>query len=189
MSEFKGLTRRLTVGILAAAALALAACGGPKQDTLHIYNWSDYIDPELLKEFAAETGIKVVYDTFDSNEVLETKVLTGGTGYDIVAPSNHNVPRYITAKAIGPLDFSQIPNRKNLWPDLMQRMEPFDPGGKYTVPYMWGTMGIGFNTGGGVKVSLAGPIRLRVDYRVFKLGSGALHSPTHRFYAGLNLKF
>jgi len=147
MSGYKGLTRRWTVGVLGAAALALGACGGgDKEPTLRIYNWSDYIDPALLEEFTKETGIKVVYDTFDSNEVLETKVLTGGTGYDIVAPSNHNVPRYITAKAIAPLDFSKLPGRKNLWPDLMQRMEPFDPGGKYTVPYMWGTMGIGYNT-------------------------------------------
>ncbi|HRD45686.1 MAG TPA: polyamine ABC transporter substrate-binding protein [Caulobacter sp.] len=147
MSLFKGHTRRwaaLAVG--AVAALALTSCGGPKQETLHIYNWSDYIDPALLEQFTKETGIKVVYDTFDSNEMLETKVLTGATGYDIVAPSNHNLPRYITAKAIQPLDFAKLPNRKNLWPELMQRMEPFDPGGKYSVPYMWGTMGIGYNT-------------------------------------------
>ncbi len=146
MSLFKGHTRRWAMLAMGAAALALAACGGPKQDTLHIYNWSDYIDPALLEEFTKETGIKVVYDTFDSNEMLETKVLTGSTGYDIVAPSNHNLPRYITAKAIAPLDFAKLPNRKNLWPELMQRMEPFDPGAKYNVPYMWGTMGIGYNT-------------------------------------------
>ncbi len=145
MSGFTGQTRRWAVVVLGAAALALAACGGPKQETLRIYNWSDYIDPALLEEFTKETGIKVVYDTFDSNEVLETKVLTGGTGYDIVAPSNHNIPRYVTAGALLPLDFARLPGRKNLWPDLMARMEPFDPGGKYTVPYMWGTMGIGFN--------------------------------------------
>ena len=147
------MTRRLAVAMAAVSVLGLAACEGGTKDgpkaakdqTLKIYNWSDYIDPELLKEFTAETGIKVVYDTFDSNEVLETKVLTGGTGYDIVAPSNHNLPRYITAKAIQPLDFAKLPNRKNLWPDLMARMEPFDAGAKYNVPYMWGTMGVGYN--------------------------------------------
>jgi len=145
------MTRRLAVAAAGVALLALAGCGGgdkpsnAKSDTLKIYNWSDYIDPEILADFTKETGIKVVYDTFDSNEVLETKVLTGGTGYDIVVPSNHNLPRYITAKAIQPLDFGKLPNRKNLWPDLMARMDPFDPGAKYNIPYMWGTMGIGFN--------------------------------------------
>jgi putrescine transport system substrate-binding protein len=142
------MTRRLAVAMAAVSVLGLGACEGgekTKNDTLKIYNWSDYIDPKLLEEFTKETGYKVVYDTFDSNEVLETKVLTGGTGYDIVAPSNHNLPRYIQAKAIQPLDFAKLPNRKNLWPDLMERMEPFDPGAKYNIPYMWGTMGVGYN--------------------------------------------
>jgi len=134
------------------AALALAACGGGKDEaakdastTLNVYNWSDYIDPTLLADFEKETGIKVTYDTFDSNEVQETKVLTGGTGYDIVTPSNHNVPRYIQAKAIQPLDKTKLSNLKNLWPEIMAHMEPFDPGQKYTVPYMWGTIGLGYN--------------------------------------------
>jgi putrescine transport system substrate-binding protein len=131
----------------AVAALALTGCGKPadKPQVLHVYNWTDYIDPQILTDFTAETGIKVVYDTFDSNEVLETKLLTGGTGYDIVVPSNHNMPRYIQAKALAPLDFAKLPNAKNLWPDLMARMAPFDPGSKYSVPYMWGTIGIGYN--------------------------------------------
>lgn len=128
----------------AAAALALTSCA-PKPPTLHLYNWSDYIDPKILADFTKETGIKVVYDTFDSNEVLETKVLQGQTGYDLVVPSNHNVPRYIAAGAIQPLDKSQLKNLGNLWPDVMAHMEPFDPGAKHTVPYMWGTIGIGYN--------------------------------------------
>jgi putrescine transport system substrate-binding protein len=132
------------------AALALAACGqtgggAAKDQTLKIYNWSDYIDPELLSEFTKETGIKVTYDTFDSNEILETKVLQGNTGYDIVTPSNHNVPRYIKAGAIQALDKSKLSNAKNLWGEITGYMEPFDPGLKYTVPYMWGTIGIGYN--------------------------------------------
>jgi putrescine transport system substrate-binding protein len=139
-----------------AAALNIAACS-PKPDkaaapkaaaaggTLRIYNWSDYIDPALLKQFTQETGIKVSYDTFDSNEVLETKVLQGNTGYDIVAPSNHNVPRYITAGAIQPLDKALLPGLDKLSPDVEKHMEPFDPGQKYSVPYMQGTIGIGYN--------------------------------------------
>ncbi len=132
----------------ACALLALAGCGkggADKAQVLHVYNWTDYIEPSILTDFTKETGIKVVYDTFDSNEVLETKLLTASTGYDVVVPSNHNIQRYVQAKALAPLDFAQLPNRKNLWPELMQRMEPFDPGGQYSVPYMWGTIGIGYN--------------------------------------------
>lgn len=145
---------RKWVGWVAVASmLALAACSPSGQKastkaggTLNIYNWSDYIDPALLKQFTAETGIKVRYDTFDSNEVLETKVLQGQTGYDIVVPSNHNVPRYITAKAIRPLDKAQLKGLENLDPGVMAHMAPFDPGAKYAVPYMQGTIGIGYNT-------------------------------------------
>lgn len=137
--------------LAAASLLALAGCGGQGGDgkaesqVLKIYNWSDYIDPAILDAFTKETGIKTQYDTFDSNEILETKVLQGGTGYDIVTPSNHNVPRYIQAGALEPLDKAQLSNAKNLWPEIMAHMEPFDPGAKYSVPYMWGTIGIGYN--------------------------------------------
>ncbi|WP_293903276.1 polyamine ABC transporter substrate-binding protein [Phenylobacterium sp.] len=150
----RGLFKALGI----AAALALAACSPKKTETaaapaaapkaggeLHIYNWSDYIDPALLTQFTKETGIKVTYDTFDSNEVLETKVLQGNTGYDLVVPSNHNVPRYIAAGAIQPLDKSQLPGLDKLAPDVMAHMAPFDPGAKYAVPYMQGTIGIGYN--------------------------------------------
>jgi putrescine transport system substrate-binding protein len=126
-----------------ALAMAAAACSpaaqkptAPAAGTLNIYNWSDYIDPALLKEFTASTGIKVRYDTFDSNEVLETKVLQGHTGYDLVVPSNHNVPRYIAAKAIQPLDKTQLKGLENLAPDVMAHMAPFDSGAKYAIPYM-----------------------------------------------------
>src|ERR1700761_8873472 len=131
----------------AALALGLSACApSPKGGgTLNIYNWSDYIDPALLKQFTAETGIKVRYDTFDSNEVLETKVLQGNTGYDIVVPSNHNIPRYIAAGAIQPLDKTKLPGLDKLSADAMKQMAPFDPGAKYAVPYMQGTIGIGYN--------------------------------------------
>ncbi|HEV7384959.1 MAG TPA: polyamine ABC transporter substrate-binding protein, partial [Phenylobacterium sp.] len=134
-----------------AAALALASCGrggepaAKSPGELRIYNWSDYIDPALLARFTRETGIKVRYDTFDSNEVLETKVLQGNTGYDLVVPSNHNVPRYIAAKAIQPLDKARLAGLANLAPDVTARMAPFDPGAKYAVPYMQGTIGIGYN--------------------------------------------
>lgn len=137
--------------LAAAATLALAACGQGGADKaqgggeLRIYNWSDYIDPELLAEFTRETGIKVRYDTFDSNEVLETKVLQGNTGYDLVVPSNHNVPRYIQAGALQKLDKAKLTGLSNLSPETLKHMQPFDPGQAYTVPYMQGTIGIGYN--------------------------------------------
>ena len=140
--------KRLMVAVAAAASLAVAGCGKAPSDepkVLHLYNWSDYIDPKILTDFTAETGIKVVYDTYDSNEILETKVLQGQTGYDIVVPSKHNIPRYITAQALTPLDKSQLKNLGNLWPKIMAHMDPFDPGARYTIPYMWGTVGIGYN--------------------------------------------
>lgn len=137
------------IGLALAATLALSGCGGEagRSDagTLRIYNWSDYIDPALLDDFTRETGVRVVYDTFDSNEVLETKVLQGDVGYDLVVPSNSNLPRYITAQAIEPLDKARLQGLQNLWPDVMRHLEPFDPGGAHAVPYMWGTIGIGYN--------------------------------------------
>lgn len=136
---------RIGTKLALSLALLLAACGGKPAEELRIYNWSDYIDPELLDQFTKETGIKVTYDTFDSNEVLETKVLQGGTGYDIVVPSNHNLPRYIAAGAIQPLDKAQLPGLSNLAPDLMAHMAAFDPEAAYAVPYMQGTVGIGYN--------------------------------------------
>ena len=137
-----------------AAVLGLAACSpsankpaatAAASGTLSIDNWSDYIDPALLAQFTKETGIKVRYDTFDSNEVLETKVLQGATGYDLVVPSNHNVPRYIAAKAIQPLDKARLAGLANLATDVTAHMAPFDPGAKYAVPYMQGTIGIAYN--------------------------------------------
>ncbi|WP_240902917.1 polyamine ABC transporter substrate-binding protein [Caulobacter sp. SLTY] len=144
------MTRRLAVVAVGLAVLGLAGCegGGEKAaeaKEIHVYNWSDYIDPKLLEEFTAETGIKVVYDTFDTAEIMETKLMTGQSGYDVAVPANHTIPKLIQGKAIEPLDFALLPNRKNLWPDIVAGMEPFDPGAKYSVPYMWGTMGIGYN--------------------------------------------
>ena len=151
----RGWAKRLAI----AALLALAACGpaGKPNAVLNIYNWSDYIDPALIDQFSKETGIKVRYDTFDSNEVLETKVLQGQTGYDIVVPSNHNLPRYIAAGAIQPLDKARLPGLANLDPAVTARMAAFDPGGRYAVPYMQGTIGIGYNTEA-VARRLGGPV-------------------------------
>lgn len=114
-------------------------------EEVHVYNWSDYIDESLLEKFEQETGIKVIYDVFDSNEVLETKLLAGKTGYDVVVPTADFLSRQIIAGAFQPLDFNKLPNSKNLWDVVKARIEPYDPGNKYSINYMWGTTGIGVN--------------------------------------------
>src|SRR4030095_6213335 len=108
-------------------------------------NWSDYIDPTILEEFTKETGIKVVYDTFDSNEILETKLLAGRTGYDVVVPTANFLQRQIAAGVFQKLDKSKLPNLSNAWDEITQRISTYDPGNEYSVDYMWGTTGIGYN--------------------------------------------
>ena len=114
-------------------------------ETVNISNWNGYIADDTLVNFNKETGIKATYDIHDSNEVLESKLMTGNTGYDVVSPSNHFLSRLIKAGAIQKLDRSQLPNWKNLDPALLKKLEVNDPGNQYGFPYMWGTAGIGYN--------------------------------------------
>ncbi|SER18053.1 putrescine transport system substrate-binding protein [Faunimonas pinastri] len=132
---------------LPAAALALAAFGPAQAEdkVVHIYNWSDYIDPQILKDFTAETGIQVVYDVYDSNEILETKLLAGHTGYDLVVPSAEFLGRQIKAGVFQKLDKSKLPNLSNAWDFVYGKVATYDPGNEYSVNYMWGTTGIGYN--------------------------------------------
>src|SRR3546814_7632128 len=106
---------------------------------------SDYIAEDTIANFEAETGIKVTYDVFDSNEVLEAKLMAGGTGYDIVVPSLSFLARQIKAGVFQPLDKSKLTNYGNLDPDLMARIAKSDPDNAHSVPYLWGTTGIGYN--------------------------------------------
>lgn len=128
------------------AALALVAGTAAAQE-VRVYNWSDYIDEDLLAQFEEETGIDLIYDVFDSNEVLETKMLSGGSGYDVVVPSGTFLQRQITAGAFQPLDMAQLPNSENLWGTILERTAQYDPGNAYSINYMWGTTGLGVNTG------------------------------------------
>jgi len=112
---------------------------------VNIYNWSDYIDEEILADFTSETGIKVVYDVFDSNEILETKLLAGGTGYDVVVPSATFLARQIQAGVFQKLDKSKLGNIGNVWGDIAERVAIYDPDNAYSVNYMWGTTGFGYN--------------------------------------------
>src|SRR6266404_6646474 len=119
--------------------------GGPEDKVLNVYNWSDYIEPSVLAEFTKKTGIKVNYDVFDSNEVLETKLLTAHTNYDLVVPSAPFLERQIKAGVYQKLDTSQLPNLKYLDPNMLKQIEVYDPGNEHSVPYMWLTDGPGYN--------------------------------------------
>jgi putrescine transport system substrate-binding protein len=128
-----------------ALALALVSGAGAQERVVNVYNWSDYIDPKVLEDFTKETGIKVTYDTYDNNEIVETKLLAGKSGYDVVVPSGPFLQRLIKAGAFQKLDKAKLPNLANMWPEVMQRLQVFDPGNQYGVNYMWGTTGIGLN--------------------------------------------
>jgi putrescine transport system substrate-binding protein len=132
----------LFVGLL----VATYAPAHPEQErVVNFYNWSDYIDPAILERFTAETGIKVRYDTFDSNDTLEAKLLAGKSGYDVVVPSGYFLARQIAAGIFRKLDKSKLPNLVNAWPEIATRLASYDPGNQYAVNYMWGTTGIGYN--------------------------------------------
>lgn len=137
---------RKLAALCAGAMIVLASGAQAQEKVVHVYNWSDYIDAKSLDDFTRETGIKVVYDTYDSNEMLETKLLAGKTGYDVVVPSATFLQRQIHAGVYQPLDMSKLPHAKGLWPEVMKRLAVYDPGNRHAVNYMWFTTGIAFNT-------------------------------------------
>jgi putrescine transport system substrate-binding protein len=138
---------RLTVVAAAvlAAAISPAAAQAKKERIVNVYNWSDYIAPTIIEDFSKQTGIKVRYDTFDSNDTLETKLLAGKSGYDVVVPTAYFLERQIKAGIFQKLDKAKLPNLANMWPEITQRLAKYDPGNQYAVNYMWGTTGIGYN--------------------------------------------
>jgi putrescine transport system substrate-binding protein len=144
--------RLVPLGALAAALLA--ACSGPREGgarvtesepVVNVDNWSDYIQPSVIADFQKEFGIRVNYDVFDSNEILETKLLTGHTNYDVVVPSGAFLERQIQAEIYQKLDKTQLPNLKNVDPDVARAEALYDPGNQYSVDYMWITSGVGYN--------------------------------------------
>lgn len=132
-----------------SAATAVAAVVSwssyAQERVVNVYNWSDYIDESVIEEFTKETGIKVVYDVFDSNEILETKLLAGGSGYDVVVPTGNFLARQIQAGVFQKLDKAKLPNLVNMWDVVSERTAKYDPGNDYSINYMWGTVGIGYN--------------------------------------------
>ncbi len=130
---------------LVALIAVLGSAAAEKERVVNFYNWSDYIDPSVLDDFSKETAIKVRYDTFDSNDTLEAKLLAGKSGYDVVVPTGYFLARQIAAGVFQKLDKSKLPNLANVWPEIAGRLANDDPGNQYAVNYMWGTTGIGYN--------------------------------------------
>jgi putrescine transport system substrate-binding protein len=148
-----------TVLTAASLMLAVTACGkkesaeqaqqpgaaAQEEKVLHVFNWSDYIAEDTVPNFEKQTGIKVTYDVFDSNDVLETRLLAGNSGFDLVVPSASFLERQIKAGVFQKIDKSQIPNLQHMDADIMNRVGLHDPNNEYSVPYLWGTTGIGYN--------------------------------------------
>ena len=137
---------RGSLRLIGAMTVALSLSPAHAQErTVNFYNWSNYMAPGVLEDFTRETGIKVVYDTFDANETLETRLLAGKSGYDVVVPTGYFLQRQITAKVFTKLDKSKLPNLVNAWPVVTGQLATYDPGNNYAANYMWGTTGIGYN--------------------------------------------
>ena len=126
------------------AVLFATQIANAEDRVVNVYNWSDYIDESILADFTKETGIKVNYDVFDTNELLETKLLTGASGFDVVVPSANFVTRQIAAGAFNKLDKSKLSNLKHVWDKIAKSTDVYDPGNQYTFNYLWGTTGIGY---------------------------------------------
>jgi len=140
------MTRYCRFLLGALAAFAVAGAASAQENELHVYNWSDYIADDTIETFEEATGINVTYDVYDSNEVLEAKLLAGNTGYDVVVPTSDFMFRQAQAGVYQKLDKSKLPNWKHLDQDILARLDAsHDPGNQYAAPYMWGTTGIGYN--------------------------------------------
>jgi putrescine transport system substrate-binding protein len=140
---------RISPYLMAAITVALGALGLPpaqaQERVVNFYNWSNYMAPGVLEDFTKETGIKVVYDTFDANETLETRLLAGKSGYDVVVPTAYFLQRQVSANIFQKLDKSKLPNLANAWPEVTQRLAIYDRDNSFGANYMWGTTGIGYN--------------------------------------------
>ncbi|MCR4989796.1 MAG: ABC transporter substrate-binding protein [Lachnospiraceae bacterium] len=135
------------VMLLAVMVLALTSCkgGSAKNGEVVVYNWGEYIDPETITMFENETGIKVVYDEFETNETMYPKVEAGATVYDVICPSDYTIQKMIDNDLLQEINFDNIPNAKNIGAQYYEKSTEFDPGNKYSIPYCWGTVGILYN--------------------------------------------
>ncbi len=143
-------TNKLLIGsVMLLAALGLSGCGasgGGENGQVIVYNWGEYIDPETIEMFEEETGIEVVYDEFETNEIMYPKVESGAASYDVVCPSDYMISKMIANDMLAELDFDKLPNAKaNIGAQYYEQARGFDPNNQYSVPYCWGTVGILYN--------------------------------------------
>jgi putrescine transport system substrate-binding protein len=159
MTPMKAKPWRLTT-LAVAMGIGIAAmnssASAQSDRIVNFYGWANYISPDVLAEFKRETGISVRYDTFDTNDILEAKLLLGKSGYDVVVPTAYFVQRLIRAGVLRRLDKSRLPNLVHLWPDIASRLAAYDPGNAFAVNYMWGTTGIGYDATQAEKILGAG---------------------------------
>jgi putrescine transport system substrate-binding protein len=185
--------RGVFFGVMAAMAAAFLSAPAAAQGQLRVYNWNDYIAKETLQRFESETGIKVIYDVYDANELLDAKLRAGRSGYDLVAPTaSPFLANQIRANLYRRLDRAKIPNHRNLDPELMRQLERYDPGNAHGVPWMWGTTGIGYNRERVLRVMPDAPVySLKMVFdpdiiaRFRACGVVMLDSPTDVFPAAL----
>jgi putrescine transport system substrate-binding protein len=131
--------------VLASLFSLSFTCVNAAEPQLHIYNWYDYIAPDTTKNFLKETGISTVYDVYDNSEVMQSKLMAGRSGYDVVFASGDELPNLIKSGVLKELDRSKLPNWPHLAPDILAKLDSNDPGNRYAVPYLWGTTGIGYD--------------------------------------------
>ena len=142
----KKFTALLLCGVLAASVLT--GCGSEnsgENGSVYVYNWGEYIDPDTLTMFEEETGIHVVYDEFETNEIMYPKVEAGATAYDVICPSDYMIQKMIQNDLLAEINFDNIPNVKNIGDQYFEQSREFDPENKYSVPYCFGTVGILYN--------------------------------------------
>lgn len=132
--------------VVAMIGSLLVSCTGKKnENVVYVYNWGEYLDPETLNMFEEETGIKVIYDEFETNEIMYPKVSSGAVSYDVICPSDYMIKKMADNDLLLELDYNKIPNSKNIGQQYFDQSQEFDPDNKYSVPYCWGTVGILYN--------------------------------------------
>ena len=141
---FRSLTAALAASLLTVPVL-FSGCTAKNDNVVYVYNWGEYIDPDVLDEFTAETGIKVVYDEYETNEVMYPKIEAGAASYDVICPSDYMIQKMIENDLLAEINFDNIPNAKNIGEQYYESSREFDPENKYSVPYCWGTVGILYN--------------------------------------------